>query len=107
MRLFLRKVWSDTREAENFAEENAIALASELDDKIREAEVEYKKIDQELLQWAGAGLSTFLATGTVGFVPAASAALLTSALGLSRSQSQRRSFETRFPAGFFLDMKRR
>jgi hypothetical protein len=107
MRLFLRKVWSDTREAENFAEENAIALASELDDKIREAEVEYKKIDQELLQWAGAGLSTFLATGTVGFVPAASAAVLTSALGLSRSQSQRRSFETRFSAGFFLGMKRR
>lgn len=106
MRLFLRKVWTDARE-EDFSEENALALASELDDKIREAESEYKKIDQELLIWAGAGTSAFLSSSAVGFIPAASAALLTNAIGLAKSQWQRRSFETRFPAGFFLNMKQR
>jgi hypothetical protein len=104
MRLFLRKVWTDSRESECFAEENAIALASELDERIREAETEYKKIDQELLIWAGAGASTFLTSSTVGFVPAASAALIAGSAGLIRSQWQRRSFQTRLPAGFFLDV---
>jgi hypothetical protein len=54
LRLFLRKVWRSSREAEMFAEENAVNLAAELNEKIREAESEYKKIDQELVTWFGA-----------------------------------------------------
>ena len=104
MRLFLRKVWRESRETEVFAEENAINLAAELDDKIREAEAEYKKIDRELITWFGAAGAALLATGVAGFIPAASASLMTGAAALARSAWQRRSFKTEFPAGFFLSV---
>ena len=106
MRLFLRKVWTDSRESELFAEENAVALASELDEKIRESEADYKKIDRELLAILGASVGGFFATSSVGFIPAASAALVANTVGLIRSQWQRRSFQTQFPAGFFLNIKK-
>jgi hypothetical protein len=106
MRLFLRKVWNDSRESELFAEENAVALAAELHHEIRRAEDEYKKIDRELLTVLGASTGTLLASSAIGFVPAASAALVANAVGLVRSQWQRRSFETQCPAGFFLNVDR-
>ena len=104
MRLFLHKVWRESREAEVFAEENAVNLAAELEDKIREAEAEYKKIDRELIAWFGAAGAALLATGVAGFIPAASASVVTGAAALARSAWQRRSFNTEFPAGFFLSV---
>lgn len=50
LRLFLRKVWASTSKAEPFDDKNIPLLAAELDAKVREAEVEWKKIDRELLQ---------------------------------------------------------
>jgi hypothetical protein len=107
LRLFLRKVWTRSREAEMFADENAINLAAELNEKIREAEGEYKKIDHELITWFGAAGAALLASGTVGFIPAASASAVTGAVGLVKSNWQRRSFKTQFPAGFFLGIESR
>jgi hypothetical protein len=105
LRLFLRKVWKSSREGEVFAEENAVNLAAELADKIREAEGEYKKIDRELINWFGAAGAALLTSGVVGFIPAASASVVTGAAALVRSGLQRRSFKTEFPAGFFLGIK--
>jgi SEC-C motif len=107
LRLFLRKVWRSSREPEAFAEENAINLAAELEEKIGEAEGEYKKIDQELITWFGAAGAALFTSGVVGFVPAASASVVTAAAALVRSSWQRRSFNAQFPAGFFLGVKDR
>ena len=109
LRLFLRKVWKTSREAESFAEENAINLAAELDEKIREADIEFKKIDQQLIKWvgaAGAAGATLFTTGIADFVPAASAAITGAAAALARSTWQHRSFKTQFPAGFFLGVRK-
>ena len=105
LRMFLHKVWKSNRETEVFAEENAINLAAELEEKIREAQAEYNKIDRELIGWFGAAGAALLATGVAGFIPAASASVVTGAAALARSGWQRRSFKTEFPAGFFLSVK--
>jgi len=107
LRLFLRKVWASSREAEAFAEENAIGLAAELQEKIREADVEFKKIDQDLIKWvgiAGAAGATLLTSGVAAFIPAASAAVTGASAALVRSTWQHRSFRMQFPAGFFLSV---
>jgi hypothetical protein len=105
MRLFFRKIWQSTRTPEEFSEENALNLAAELNEKINEAETEYKRIDRQLLKWIGAS-AVLLVSGVGDFVPRASAAAMTGALSLINSQWQRRSFRIRYPAGFFLDVKR-
>jgi hypothetical protein len=107
LRLFLQKVWRNSREAEEFAEENALNLASELAERVREADIEYKKIDQQLFKWfgaAGAAGVTLLTTGVAGFIPAASTALGTGLAGVAQTTWQRRSFQRQFPAGFFLSV---
>lgn len=105
MRLFLRKIWQSSRTEEEFSEENALNLAAELNEKINEAEAEYKRIDRQLLKWIGAS-AVLLASGVGDFVPRASAAAVTGALSLISSEWQRRSFKVRYPAGFFLNVKR-
>jgi hypothetical protein len=109
LRLFLRKVWKTSREAESFAEENATNLAAELDEKIREADVEFKKIDQQLIKWLGAAAAvgtTLFTTGVTEFIPAASTAITGAIAAVARSTWQHRSFKTQFPAGFFLGVKK-
>ena len=52
MRGFLRKIWNAAGD-DSFAEANVENLASELLEKVREAEGEWSKIDRDLLKWLG------------------------------------------------------
>ncbi len=91
---------------------NIQALADELTHHINEAESEWKKIDQELLKWFGLELSSAIAalpqmtsSGSAQFLGAGVA--LAGVTNLAVSWLKRASFSTRYPAGFFLRLKRK
>ena len=102
MRHFFSRVWQSCREPAQYSEENATRLAAELDDRVREAEAEWKKIDIELMKWVGASATPLLAAGAVGFFPSAVAVAGAGLIALKVDDWRRKSFERRFPAGFFL-----
>lgn len=105
MRLFLRRVWLESKTSEPFSEENAVNLAAELEGEVEEANREWEKIDLELLSWLGAAAGELVVAGVAGFVPTASAAVLTGAIGLLKAKKQRKTFHREFPAGFFLGLR--
>ena len=105
MRNFFHRVWRSCRDEQEFAEVNAANLAAELDDHVREAKVEWAKIDQDLLKWFGGQGAAMIAAGLVGFVPAATGAIATGAAGLIQAQHKRYNFKETYPAGFFLTIK--
>jgi hypothetical protein len=109
MRLFFRKVWKSCREPDQFSKENATNLAAELNDKIGEAEAEWRKIDQDLLKWFGAAGGPIVTAAFSGFVPAVAAAAgasLVGAAALIQSHLKHSQFQDRYPAGFFLGLKK-
>ncbi len=53
LRGFLHKVWKDASKGDEFNPENALRLAEELGERIRDAEQEWKKIDSDLLKIVG------------------------------------------------------
>jgi hypothetical protein len=107
LRGFLLKVWKDASSADPFDSANAVLLAEELGQRVRDAEQEWKNIDDELLKLsvpaAAGGLfaaGPLIAAGHAYFLAAAVAAA-----GLSplvNSTRKRRSFPDRFPAAFFM-----
>ncbi len=103
-RQFLNKVWRASVRGDPMSEDNSAALASELADKVREAEEEWRKIDRDLLQHfkTYAGLSGAIAWGTGAFLPAAMISVVGGVVDLATAQHRRGSFEDRYPAGFFL-----
>jgi len=110
LRAFLRKVWKSACTTEPFSEINAKNLADELIDEIKKAEVEWKKIDQELLKWFGvefsAGLLSagpLIASGYGAFL--AAAIVIAGATKLGTTQWERKSFQDKFPAAFFMKLK--
>lgn len=110
MRVFLRKVWKAARTPNTFNEANVRLLSEELGEEIKIAEEEWKQIDRELLKWFGAELGAgFLAAGPLiasghgHFLAAAMASAAAIKLGVT--QSERKSFQTKFPAAFFLKLK--
>lgn len=109
LRLFFRRVWKNCRDPEIFSETNAANLTAELDERIREAKSEWNKIDHDLVQWFGAPVAAISSAGLTGFLPAAPAivgAAATGAVGLIQSALKRSSYKERFPAGFFLTIKK-
>ena len=110
MRGFLRKVWKNAATPDSFENVNALNLAAELQEKVREADDEWAKIDRDLIKWFGTLGSATTATilsGAVGWVPAGISAAVAGATVLAVSQHQRNSFEKRYPAGFFLKLKKK
>jgi len=110
LRAFLRKVWNDARSTELFSEANAKLLADELNEEVRKAEEEWKQIDRNLIKWFGAELSTgllaagpLIASGHAAFLAAAAASAGLTTLASTRGE--RTSFQTKYPASFFLDLK--
>ena len=110
LRVFLRKVWKSACTAEPISEINVNLLADELKDEIKKAEVEWKKIDRKLLNWVGieaaAGLMTagpMIASGYCSFLAAALA--LGGIIKLGVTQLERKSFQDKFPAAFFMKLK--
>lgn len=110
LRLFLRKVWAATSKAKPFDDANIPLLAAELDARVREAEVEWKKIDRELLQMMAApatggvlAAGPLIAAGHAAFVGAA--AIVLGGLTLAQSRKKRAEYKLSYPAGFFLDLQ--
>jgi hypothetical protein len=107
LRSFLRKVWRDAVKGDEYAEENAVALADELREKVREAANEWKQIDKDLLTMMTPQLVAILtkagplvASGQAGFLAAATVALGGGTLALS--SMRRHGFADKFPAAFFM-----
>lgn len=112
LRGFLGKVWKDASTEDQFDSKNAILLAEELTERIREAEVEWKEIDRDLFKIVGGtAVGGLLAAGPL--IAAGHAAFLAAAVGVAgavpliNSTLKRRSFPDRFPAAFFMKIKER
>jgi len=106
LRVFLRKVWKSACTAEPFSEINAKNLADELVSEIKRAEVEWKQIDLDLLKWLGAELVAAgeqIVSGS-GYFFAATIAI-SGAIKLGVTQLERKSFQDKFPAAFFMKLK--
>lgn len=111
LRLFLRKVWAATSKSEAFDDKNIPLLAAELDEKVREAEVEWRKIDRELLQLITPSTVTgvlaaasLIASGGAAFLGAA--AVLAGGSALAQTRMKRAEHKLVYPAGFFVDLKK-
>jgi hypothetical protein len=105
LRLFFNKVWRSCRESNEFAEANAVNLASELTEQVNEAEAEWKKIDIDLVKWGTSG--SLAVASAIGFLPEAVTELAVGGasagiFALAQSHLRRASFKNQYPAGFFL-----
>jgi hypothetical protein len=110
LRRFLARVWKDASAENEFDSANAILLAEELTGRIRDAEQEWKKIDEDLLKIVGqtalAGLlaaGPLIAGGHAWFLAAAAA--VGGGVPVVGSTLKRRSFQDRFPAAFFMKIE--
>jgi hypothetical protein len=110
LRTFLRRVWKDACTGDPFDNTNAQLLAEELQEKVQQAEEEWKQIDRDLIKIMGAGLSAemlaaghLIASGHGDFL--AAAALILGAANLAVSTAKRHSFPNRFPAAFFMKIE--
>lgn len=110
LRGFLDKVWKATRNEDHFDSANAVLLAEELNQKVRDAEQEWKKIDADLLKIVrGTAVAELLAAGPLiaaghGLFLAA-AVLVGGGMPVLNSTLKRRSFQDRFPAAFFMKVE--
>jgi hypothetical protein len=106
LRVFLRRVWKQACDPQSFDQVNGMLLAEELQSEVNKADDEWKQIDRELLKYtgaAGAGLITsipMIGSGQGAFLAAAS--VVAGAAAVGASAWQRRGFEDKFPAAFFL-----
>lgn len=105
LRSFFRKVWRDIGGGETFDEAYAGELAAELQDRLREAEVAWQKIDHDLLKWVGgeaAIAAGVIASGAVALMPALVTLATAGVANIVHSTVQRRTFQKEYPAAFFL-----
>ena len=110
LRGFLGKVWKEASAENQFDSGNAVLLTEELAEQVREAELEWKKIDTDLLKIVGgAAVAELLAAGPLiasghAFFLAA-AVLVGGGIPVVNSTVKRRSFAERFPAAFFMKVQ--
>ena len=109
LRSFLHRVWRQACQEGPFAEQNAEILALELEDEVRKAENEWKAIGQDLIKISGTGAASglmaagpLIAAGYGGFV--AAAAFIGAGTAIIHSGRKLRTFQERFPAGFFMGL---
>jgi hypothetical protein len=111
MRSFLRKSWRAAAPETPFDEGAASNLAAELNERMRDAEVEWSQIDRDLMKWAGSEL----AVGLLGAAPAISLGAVSWAAGgmvaagitnLAITHRRRAEWETKFPAGFLVKLRK-
>jgi hypothetical protein len=110
LRGFLNKVWKQARIEDDFDESNAILLSEELGDEIRQAEIEWDKIDDDLKVLVSKEITAgvlaaapLLAEGHGLFLAAAAA--MAGVGTLAKTHYQRIRFPDRFPAAFFMNLK--
>ena len=107
LRRFLHRVWKDACSGSPFDDVNAQLLAEELQEKVNQAEEEWKQIDLDLIKMMGAGLAAemlaagpLIASGNGDFL--AAAGVILGGTNLAVSTFRRRCFPDRFPAAFFM-----
>jgi len=107
LRAFLHDVWKHARTEAPFEDTNSLLLAEELAERIRQAEIEWKQIDADLLKMIGNEVKVgalaagpLIANGHASFLAAAGVAAAAGAL--ADSFIKRRRFPDRFPAAFFM-----
>ena len=109
MRSFLRRVWSQSRVSDDFSKANAEQFAMELEAKVAETEVEWKKIDANLLKWFTS--ETAAAVAAVPTIGVANVGWMAASLGimgvanLTEAQIRRHGFSRKMPGAFFLGRK--
>jgi hypothetical protein len=111
MRHFLQKVWSASSQPRQFDEGNITVLAAELNERVREAEVEWRKIDRDLVKMVTATASaTLLAAGPLvssGQAAWLGAAAVAAGIGaVASSTMKRKEYRLQYPAGFFVDLQK-
>ena len=111
MRSFLRKTWDATSKVSPFDDANIPSLAAELDEKVREADSEWRKIDRDLLTLVATQASTgLLAAGPLvasGYATwVAAAATVAGVVDLVQSTMRRNECRLEYPAGFFVDLQK-
>lgn len=110
LRAFLRRVWKQACDPTSYSDSSARLFADELKSEIVKAEDEWSQIDRELLKNAGgigAGLATaatMIGSGQGEFLAAAT--LVAGLPLLASSAWQRRGFPKKFPAAFFLKLRK-
>jgi len=110
LRSCLRKVWDDTAGAAPFDERNVASLTARLEEEVRQAEAEWKRIDGELLKWFGSEAATAVAAVgpaiAVGGAEWLGAAVVVAAVAnLVGAKQKRTEHQLRYPAGFFLKLR--
>jgi hypothetical protein len=110
MRSFLRKVWRTTNANEPFSPLNANLLRDELLHEMALADDEWRAINRELATWGAGAIggavasASQIAKGSVGWMAAGAAIAIGGRIG--SAWHRRRQWLRRFPAGFFLQLKR-
>lgn len=107
MRDFLKKLW--LRSSPDSATDQHIIkqLSLELDDEIRQAEKEWKIIDQNLGKWFIPNMVPIgmqVLAGTPWWATGITAAV-TGAAAIAESINKHKFFQTSYPGGFFIDRK--
>lgn len=109
LRAFLLRVWKSARTDSPFEVANPRLLAEELRHEVRNAEQEWRKIDDDLIKLVGAELAAgilaagpLIASGHALFVAAAAVSAGVSTLGASLLR--RKGFPDVFPAAFFMKL---
>ncbi|MGP0040028.1 MAG: hypothetical protein ACLPJW_04905 [Rhodomicrobium sp.] len=103
-------MWAKARGDQPFSERAAIDLANELTAAVGEAEAEWAQVKSEPVKRASQGtiasiaaLGPAIATGAALWHAAATAV---GAIGVGLwSKYQRRQYDAKFPAAFFMDLK--
>jgi hypothetical protein len=108
MRHFLRRVWNATSKTSPFDDANIPNLAAELQEKVDEAEAEWRKIDRDLLKMVGATAGPLIAAGSLTATGGAAwlAAAAAAGVSLVNSTLKRKEHALKYPASFFVDLRK-
>jgi hypothetical protein len=104
LRLFFRKLWNAVAKEDTFNEALATDLASEMNQRVLEAEDQWGKIDSDLLKWFGGEVAAAgaVAVGTGKLLPSMVGVAIGGTFNIVQSLLRRRGLKSTYPASFFL-----
>ena len=112
LRSFLSRLWRKSVSGDKYSEENVKILKEELEHHFREAEYEWKNINNDLLKWIrtetlglGATAPSLISQGR-GYL-LVGGILISSAITAVVDWSKRHNFKLKYPTSFMLDLIRK